>query len=515
MYQGESMEFTISDRQQLAAHDIALEKAVRQLERLNSGQVWIRLERPCVAGDGIIQIGPERRAILMQRFGLAAAAGRLIRFVPASGAATRMFKPLYADPEILEACKIPQADPDAGSAEHDLRRFFEHLRQFAFCPDLDKAMAEDGLSLDQAIAERDLATIIRYLLEPCGLGYASLPKGLLAFHQVADGARTPFIEHQAEAALLNGSSGQAVLHFTVSPDHQPLFEAQAAAWQSTLNATYGCQLEIGYSTQKPATDTLALADDDQPLRDSTGRLVLRPGGHGALIENLNDLGGDIVLIRNIDNVVPDAQKEANLVSTQLLTGILLELQEEQHGLLRELHHHGDDPLIRDLAMTFLCDRLAQDVPIDIDQAELIRALDRPLRVCGMVPNSGEPGGGPFWVRDAAGRVSCQVVEGAQIDRNNPDQAAILARSTHFNPVDMVCAVRDWQGRPYDLTRFVDDDAVIVTRKFQEGRTIRVLELPGLWNGAMADWHTQFVELPPETFNPVKTVLDLLRPAHQA
>lgn len=508
------MEFSNLDRQQLAERGITSDQAVRQLERLRTGQVWMALERPCVLGDGIVKLELRRLSDLKKRFDLAAAAGRLTRFVPASGAASRMFKPLYASEEVLAACRQPQPDASAGEEERALRRFFDNLASFAFYADLEKAMAEDGLSLEARIAERDLEPIIRYLLEPCGLGYADLPKGLLAFHCAADGARTPFVEHQAEFSLLVGSDGRAELHFTVSPDHLPLFEAQAAAWRETLRSTYGVSPDLSYSTQKPSTDTLALGADDRPLRDAAGRLVLRPGGHGALIENLDEFAGDIVLIRNIDNVVPDAHKEPNLVWTQMLAGTLLALQEEQHALLRQLHQDGDDQQIRELALGFLCDRLQQEVPLDSDATALISWLDRPLRVCGMVPNQGEPGGGPFWVRDAEGRLSRQIVEGAQIDQDDPAQAAILAASTHFNPVDMACAVRDWRGKPYVLQDFVDEDAVIVTNKTQAGQQIRALELPGLWNGAMAGWLTLFVELPEDAFNPVKTVLDLLRPAHQ-
>ncbi len=426
-----------------------------------------------------------------------------------------MFSPLQVEPAVLEACRAARPDPGATPEELNLRRFLDELHAFAFYPDLQKAMAEDGHDLQQAVADRDLALIIRYLLEPCGLCYAGLPKGLLAFHRAADGARSPFVEHLAEAALLNDLDGTVALHFTVSAEHLPLFKAQLAAWRSVLEETYGCRFDVTYSTQKPATDTLALDSDGEPLRDNAGRLVLRPGGHGALLENLNDLAGDIILVRNIDNVVPDARKQTNLEWTRLLTGYLLVVQEEQHALLKALHEQPHDPVVRELVVAFLADRLQMDVSLANDSKVLLERLDRPLRVCGMVPNSGEPGGGPFWVRDARGRITRQIVEGAQIDQCNPDQAAILNRATHFNPVDMVCGVSDWRGSPYDLSRFVDQDAVIITSKRQDGREARVLELPGLWNGGMAYWHTLFVEIPPEAFNPVKTVFDLLRPAHQA
>ncbi len=508
------MNFSGDDLQQLQALNIEPSKAARQLVCLRGGQVDVKLERPCVAGDGIIQLQTDSHDYLNKSFGAAIASGRLHRFIPASGAASRMFSQLHADAAVLKSCRNVQPKPQASTAELNLRRFLDKLTSFAFYPDLEKTMAEDGHDLQQVVAERNLALIISYLLEPCGLCYSRLPKGLLAFHAAVDGARTPFVEHLAEAALLNDLDGVVALHFTVSEEHLPLFKAQFTAWRNCLEETYGCRFEVTYSTQKPSTGTLALDVAGLPLRDVKGKLVLRPGGHGALIENLNELAGDIILVRNIDNVVPDAHKGANLDWTRLLTGYLLAVQEEQHALLKALHNQPDDPLIRELVIGFLIDRLQAEVCLTDDSKALIEQLDRPLRVCGMVPNSGEPGGGPFWVRNAKGRLTRQIVEAAQIDRENPEQADILAHATHFNPVDMVCGVSDWCGRPYDLTRFVDEEAVIITSKMQDGQEVRVLELPGLWNGGMAGWHTLFVEIPPEAFNPVKTVFDLLRPAHQ-
>lgn len=508
------MNFPSNDLKQLQLRNIGQETATRQLNLLRTGQVDIKLDRPCIPGDGIVQIQQTSYDYLTRAFSAAAEAGRLQRFVPASGAASRMFSPLHADTETLEACRTEQASRQATQAELDLRRFLDELPSFAFYADLAKTMEEDGSDLEQAREERAAGQIIRCLLETSGLGYSRLPKGLLAFHRSPDGARTPFIEHLAEAALLNGLDGVVKLHFTVSEEHLALFKAQLAAWQAVLGETYGCSFDVSYSTQKPSTDTLAIDDNGQPLRDADGDLVLRPGGHGALIENLNDLDGDIVLIRNIDNVVPDAHKECNLLWTKLLTGYLVEIQQEQHALLKALNEQPDDPMVRELAVSFLADRLQTEVPFSEGSSKLMDLLDRPLRVCGMVVNSGEPGGGPFWVRETDGKTTRQIVEGAQIDKQDTEQADILARSTHFNPVDMVCAVRDWRGNRYDLTRFVDDEAVIITSKMQNGKEIRVLERPGLWNGGMSGWHTVFVDIPPEAFNPVKTVFDLLRPAHQ-
>ncbi|NOR49569.1 MAG: DUF4301 family protein, partial [Desulfuromonadales bacterium] len=455
------MNFSANDLKQLKALNIEPSRAARQLTRLRTGQVDVKLERPCILGDGIISLQENTHDYLTKSFAATVASGRLVRFIPASGAASRMFSQLHVEAATLDACRSAQPGSQASSAELDLRRFFDELTSFAFYPELKSTLAEDGHDLLQAIAERDLGLIIRYLLEKCGLGYSHLPKGLLAFHTAVDGARTPFIEHLAEAAFLNDLEGVVTLHFTVSEEHLPLFKAQLAAWRNCLKETYGCRFEVTYSTQKPSTDTLAINTTGEPLRDAEGRLILRPGGHGALLENLNDLVGDIILVRNIDNVVPDVHKQANLCWTRLLTGYLVAVQEEQHALLKALHDQPNDPLIRELVIGFLADRLQAEIALTDDSKALIDQLDRPLRVCGMVPNSGEPGGGPFWVRDAKGRVTKQIVEGAQIDKDDSGQAEILANATHFNPVDMICGVSDWRGRPYDLTRFVDEDAVII------------------------------------------------------
>ena len=287
-----------------------------------------------------------------------------------------------------------------------------------------------------------------------------------------------------------------------------------SAWNKTLEQTYGCHFKVSFSQQKKSTDTLALDANGLPLRDNGGRLVFRPGGHGALLHNLSELGADIVYIRNIDNVVPDERKNTNLTWSRLLTGFLLETQKEQHTLLKLMHGQPEDPMTRELVLGFLIDRLQLDIDLSLPNKGLTDILNRPIRVCGMVKNSGEPGGGPFWVRNSKEGLTRQIVEIPQIDRSDPLQQEILSQSTHFNPVDMVCGLRDWQGRPYDLSRYINHEAAIITSKGQGGQNIRVLEHPGLWNGSMASWHSLFVEIPAEAFNPVKTVFDLLRPAHQ-
>jgi len=492
-------DFSPADLAQLAAHGIPVAEAERQLEQLRHGQRWTHLVRPCTTGDGIRQLPEERRAALQDRFSAAAGTGRVIRFVPASGAATRMFQLL----------QTPAGDG------HELRRFLAELERFPFAPALAAVLSRTGHDLETVRRSGDLPTLLAALLESHGLDYSRLPKGLLAFHRDGAEVRTAFVEHLAETALLIGAGHSARLHFTVSPEHLPLFESHLAEWRGILERCYGTFFEIRFSVQQLATDTLALATDDHPLRDTGGHLLLRPGGHGALLANLAALEGEVILIRNIDNVVPDARKADNLLWDRLLGGLLLELVDTRQALLERLRTESPDDAARQAALVFLQKDLGVNVSgVTLATGQLVDLLDRPLRVCGMVKNSGEPGGGPFWVRGSDGLASRQIVEASQVDRGNPAQAAILAAATHFNPVDLACTLCDGNGQPYNLERFVDHDTAIVTTKVQNGQPLRILERPGLWNGAMAGWHTVFVELPVSTFNPVKTVFDLLRPAHQ-
>ena len=493
------MPFSPADLAQLADHGIPAAEAERQLAQLCRGQTWTRLARPCTVGDGILRLNADQHDALLSRFTTAAAAGRVTRFVPASGAASRMFQPLQA----------------AGDVSGDLTRVLAEVERFPFAAELAAILARTGRDLADVRRAGDLPLLLAALLEAHGLDYARLAKGLLPFHRSGAEVRTAFVEHLAETALLVGAGHHARLHCTVAPEQRERFERQLAEWRDALEHRYAAPLEVGFSLQDPATDTLALGPDGQPLRDADGRLVLRPGGHGALLANLAALGGDVVLVRNIDNVVPDARKADNLHWDRLLAGLLLELVDSQRTLLDLLRHTPDNAMVLRRASDFLGGNLGLVLPDDGLTAEwLIDWLDRPLRVCGMVANAGEPGGGPFWVQGSDGRLSRQIVEAAQIDRADPDQAALLAAARYFNPVDMACCLCDGHGQPYPLERFVDQATAIVTGKVQNGQPIRILERPGLWNGGMAGWHTVFVELPPSTFNPVKTVFDLLRPAHQ-
>jgi hypothetical protein len=340
---------------------------------------------------------------------------------------------------------------------------------------------------------------------------------LLKFHHDAAAGRTAFEEHLVEAGqYARDTNGVCRLHFTVSPRHQPAFEATARE-ADARHVAGDARFEIGYSIQKRSTDTLSLDEDGEPRRDGQRRLLFRPGGHGALIENLRALEADLVFVKNIDNVQPDRSKPVMAHWKRALAGYLVGLQRELSGYLDGLRGNGPREPLLEQVRTLARERLHVDLKHGAGSSPerwLISQLNRPLRVCGVVPNTGEPGGGPFWVRGPDGRVSLQIVETTEVDPHDEQQQEILRSSTHFNPVDLVCALRDHEGRPFDLGRYIDHDAVIVTSKSDGGNELRALERPGLWNGAMAHWNTVFVELPSESFTPVKTVVDLLRPEHQ-
>lgn len=497
--------FSPADLSQMAGMGIQPAEARRQIELFRNPPPFTRVLRPCRLGDGIRTLPKEAEPWLLARFEEAARRGRIAKLVPASGAATRMFKDLLADLN----------DGAQGEPSPEVKTFLDNLRSFAFFEDLAAALARNGLGPESA----DRKAILEHLLTDEGLGYAELPKGLLKFHRYPGGSRTPLEEHLVEAAdYTRDADGVCRLHFTVSPQHQDRFEKLLAEVRGHYEERFGCRFDVSFSNQQPSTDTIAVDPDNRPFRQEDGTLLFRPGGHGALLDNLASLAGlgwDLVILKNIDNVVPDGRKPVVNGWKKALTGHLLNLQERIFRHLERLEA-GAEAAVLDEASKLVEKELSRPVPEGLQGEDLrrflIAALDRPLRVCGAVRNQGEPGGGPFWVEDERGDVSVQIVESAQIDPAIREE--VLGRSTHFNPVDIVCALRDRHGAPYDLQRFVDPSTVFISSKSHEGRPLKALERPGLWNGAMAGWNTVFVEVPDETFAPVKTVLDLLRPEHQ-
>ena len=514
--------FTAQDQHQIAAYG-ASEKAIcDQIETFRRGFPFVQLDRPCTPGDGVTILSPQDAARLESCYAEAAAAGRVQKFTPASGAASRMFRTLLSARERADDMDIAQlrATP-RDQDDRDFLQFIDNLRRFAFDEALDAQLRQQHLSLDTALTHGRYKTILDALLTSSGLNYANLPKALLLFHCYANRRRTPLEEHLVEAAVLaQDRHGAARLHFTVSPDHVDLMLAHLKDARQQYEQD-GVHFKVAWSTQKPATDTIAVDLDNHLFRDRQGKLVFRPAGHGALIENLNDLQGDIILIKNIDNVAPDHFKAPTYTYTRLLGGYLVMLQRQSFAYLEQLAGGDPSPSLLAEARRFAADQLSLSLPAAFEQQShreqascLFEALHRPLRVCAVVPNTGEPGGGPFWVRHADGAMSMQIVETSQVDMQSDSQRAILRASTHFNPVNLVCGVRDFRGQPFDLRRFTDPQTGFISQKSHEGKALKALELPGLWNGAMAGWNTVFVETPLSTFNPVKTVLDLLRPEHQ-
>ncbi|HXV76353.1 MAG TPA: DUF4301 family protein [Candidatus Polarisedimenticolaceae bacterium] len=521
----DAAKLTPADVEQIRERGVAIEEIERQIALLRAPRHFVRLERACSVGDGIVRIADEEARGLLEAHAAAAGQGRFCKFVPASGAATRMFRDLSvfrAAPRSAEAFDEIRRSARAGDRPAlALETFLAELERFPFADALRARMADDGAELADCAAAGRFRPILDALLGDGGLGYADLPKALLPFHRYPSETRTAFEEHLVEATGYVRDDGcVARLHFTVSPEHRSAFDRLFRQVREPYRRRFDTEFEIGYSTQKPSTDTVAI---ERPggalLRDETGRLVFRPAGHGALIENLSELDADLVYIKNIDNVQPDRVKPLANRYKQMLGGFLVRLRRRTGRVLEELRR-GVGGL--EDAARFAARRLHVDLNGRLDRsgsaagrAWLIDRLRRPIRVCGVVRNTGEPGGGPFWTSDVAGRRSLQLVEAAQVDPDDGGQRAIFAAATHFSPVDLVCALRDADGRPYDLGRFVDRDAVIVTTKTAKGRSLRALERPGLWNGAMAGWNTVFVEVPLETFTPVKTVFDLLRPEHRA
>jgi hypothetical protein len=422
-----------------------------------------------------------------------------------------MFKNLF---EFLDGDHdLPQTDFE--------RTFFERIHDFAFYPALDDACTVMyDACIDELIDQQRYRDVVRALLSDEGLDYGQLPKGLLQFHAYPECARTPLEEHLVEAALYATSDGKADVHFTVSTEHRELFEELVERVKQDYEQKYNIQYNISFSEQKPSTDTLAATPEGEPFRTDDGRLLFRPGGHGALIQNLSDLQSDIIFIKNIDNVVPDRLKPATTLWKQVIAGVLVTLQRQAFAYLRRLDEGGLGRSEIEEMCQFLRRELSTEIPgiSELPEQELLqtlrRKLNRPMRVCGMVRNVGEPGGGPFLAFNPDGSVSPQILESSQIDTHNPAYMAMFQGGTHFNPVDLVCATRDYQGNRFDLPQYVDPATGFISSKSKNGRDLKALELPGLWNGAMSDWSTVFVEVPLETFNPVKTVNDLLREQHQ-
>ena len=505
---------THEDKELLAKKGISEEKIAEQLACFEKGFPFLKLSAAASVENGGIMKADEKECELYLAAWDAYKAGdkKIVKFVPASGAASRMFKNMF---EFLGA------EYDKPTTDFE-KKFFDHIHDFAFYNDLNAACLDNtGKNINALLSEHNYKAVVSNLLESAGLNYGALPKGLLKFHRYADGVRTPLEEHLVEGALYAaGKTGEVNVHFTVSTEHRALFEKLVAAKAAEYEAKYGTTYHISFSEQKPSTDTVAADMENKPFRDKDGKLLFRPGGHGALIENLNDLDADIVFIKNIDNVVPDRLKADTVTYKKLLAGVLVTLQKQAFEYLELLDgghysHEQLETIIRFVQQQLRCRRTDLKELEDADLVIYLRKkLNRPMRVCGMVKNVGEPGGGPFLAYNPDGTISLQILESSQIDMNDPEKKAMFEKGTHFNPVDLVCAVRDYKGNKFDLLKHVDKATGFISYKSKNGKDLKALELPGLWNGSMSDWNTVFVEVPLSTFNPVKTVNDLLREQHQ-
>ena len=494
------------DLQQLAQRGISEEQIKTQLHQFETGFPFLKLEAAAAVGRGIIAPTEEERKQYVCAWEQYKAQGhRVVKFVPASGAASRMFKNMFA---------FVDAGYDVPTTDFE-KKYFDEIEHFAFYDALDAACKKnEGKGIKALMEEGHYKAVADNMLKKEGLNYGQLPKGMLLFHKYAEGARTPMEEHLVEGALYAASNGEAHVHFTVSHDHLDYFKQKVAEKAGGFAQKYGIKYDITFSEQKPSTDTVAANTDNTPFREADGSLLFRPGGHGALIQNLNDIEADVIFVKNIDNVVPDRLKPETVEWKQVIAGVLVTLQQKAFEYLRILDGGANDAQLEEIAQ-FVEKCLCTDPKGNkVDAAYLRRKLDRPMRVCGVVKNVGEPGGGPFLTYNQDGTVSLQILESSQIDTQNEEYMKMFTQGTHFNPVDLVCAVKDYKGQPYNLPDFVDNTTGFISSKSKGGKELKALELPGLWNGAMSDWSTVFVEVPLGTFNPVKTVNDLLRPQHQ-
>lgn len=505
--------FSPQDLEQLAQRGISVDEVENQLKKIAEGFPFLRLKAAASVGMGILAPSKDETDAYINKWHEYKAEGHtIVKFVPASGAASRMFKNLF---EFLDA---PYNEPTTDFE----KTFFAERKKFAFRKILCATCKENsgGRSVCGLIGDGDYKAVVSNLLLKEGLNYGQMPKGLLLFHNYEDGPRTPMEEHLVEAALYASSNGEVNVHFTVSHEHKELFKARVAETEQKYAERFGIKFNISFSEQKPSTDTIAANLDNTPFRNEDGSLLFRPGGHGALIENLSEIDADVVFIKNIDNVVPDRLKDDTVRYKQLLAGILIQMQEKAfeylHILDSGVYNHDTVEEIISFVQRDLCCR--RDDIKNLEDAELViylkKKLNRPMRVCGVVRNVGEPGGGPFIVYNQDGTTSLQILESSQIDKMNEENMRMFAEATHFNPVDIACALKNYKGERFQLQEFVDPTTGFISSKSSGGRELKAFELPGLWNGAMSDWNTIFVEVPLSTFNPVKTVNDLLRDEHQ-
>ena len=511
--------FSEKDIKQIESKGLTLEKVNEQINLFKKGLPFSNLLKAAIVDDGILKLTEDENVEFVNLFDLEKNVLSILKFVPASGAASRMFKFLF---QFLEDFKPEKDNINSVLKDKNLQVFFNSLEKFPFYHIINAKVKEVYPNYDELNSSLKYYFFVKTMLDENSLGYGSSPKGLLPFHQYENQVvSSPFEEHLYEGVFCASDTKNAKLHFTVSEKHQAKFELEFERVSEKVTNKSGKQFEVSYSFQKQSTDTIAVTLENEPFRNDDGSILFRPSGHGALLENLNDLDADIILMKNIDNVVVSRYRNEIIKYKKVLAGVLIQLQKQAFKKLRNIDNNQvtSEEIIRiseflKTKMNVIFTSEFQDYSKNQQIKYLKEKLNKPIRVCGMVKNEGDPGGGPFWVKDENGNVSLQIVESAQVDLGNKQQEDILKKSTHFNPVDVVCGVKNYKGNKFDLTKFVDPKAAFISSKTSAGKALKALELPGLWNGSMANWNTIFVEVPLITFNPVKTVNDLLKDAHQ-
>jgi len=500
--------FTSQDLKQIKALGLTRRDVEKQLAVYDKGPGYLKLNRPCTPGDGILSVGAVQRKKLIGQYEAKASDYKLLKFVPASGAASRMFAQWFSAAE----------KGSFGDGLSD-RLFYQDLKKMPFA-----SLLEKDRTAGQYLKQKNISGVLNHILNEEGLHYGWLPKALIHFHAYPGGEiRTALEEHLVEAAgYISDRRGRCRLHVTLSEEHIKKVTAKIREIKRKYEDRFQVQIKVEHSVQLPSTNIIAVNEDLSPFRDSSGHLVFRPGGHGALLQNLGSLDADFIFVKNIDNIVPDNYLKKILPYKKMLGGVALEIQKNIFAMLSDLDESGvtaekiasSAAFCREtLNIVFASD--FEKMTVAQQKKKVISLLDRPLRICGMVRNEGEPGGGPFWIEEKDGTQSLQIVESAHVNLKDAGQQAVWQGAQYFNPVDLVCCIKDYRGRKFDLNKFVDTDAYLISSKTDKGRKLLAQELPGLWNGSMAYWNTIFVELPIEVFNPVKTVYDLLRPQHTA
>jgi hypothetical protein len=511
--------FSEVDLDQINEHGISLDKVEHQIAVFKSGIPKIQLERVATIDDGILFFSEEQIEHYITVFEERKNSVVLEKFVPASGAASRMFKFLS---EFLE-----QYDPVSESInayinrknDNSLPSFLIGMEKFPFFKEIDLLLNKEIPEFKSLHRDKKNYFFIKTMLDKDKFDYANKPKGVLPFHNYNGNIVSPIEEHLKEAALYAVSTNVAKIHFTISEEHQQNFEKIIDRVKKDIETQYNVRFEIYFSKQQKNTDTFTVNYDNTIARENN-KIIFRPGGHGALINNLQMINADVIFIKNIDNVSHNNLNEI-AKSKKILAGYLLEIQKKTFNYLHKL----DTNLITSQESIEIQNFIKTTLNIEItssfnefkkeSQIKYLKSLlSKPIRVCGMVKNENEPGGGPFWVHEKDGTISLQIVENSQIDLQNEHQVNILQSSTHFNPVDIVCGIKNHKGDKFNLTDFVDHNSGFIVEKSKNGVDYKAYELPGLWNGAMAKWITLFVEVPLSSFNPVKTVNDLLKPNHQ-